>query len=114
MAQELKIISDFYDFNLWLLGRTEKFPRHHRYSLGTSMENRCQTVLALLLRAKYGRDKHLFLNEASVELDILRLQTRMAKDLTILPLKSHEYAAKTLAAVGAQIGGWLRSQGPHS
>jgi len=34
MAQELKVIADFYDFMLWLIRHTEKFPRHHRYSLG--------------------------------------------------------------------------------
>jgi len=34
MAQELKVIQDFYDFMLWLIGHTEKFPRHYRYSLG--------------------------------------------------------------------------------
>lgn len=27
MAQELKVIRDFYDFMLWLVQRTEKFPR---------------------------------------------------------------------------------------
>ena len=30
MAQELKVIQDFYDFMLWLIQHTEKFPRHHR------------------------------------------------------------------------------------
>ncbi|GMU26297.1 MAG: hypothetical protein AMXMBFR16_12020 [Candidatus Uhrbacteria bacterium] len=34
MAQELKVIADFYDFMLWLIRHTEKFPRHHRYGLG--------------------------------------------------------------------------------
>ena len=57
MAQELKVIQDFYDFMLWLIRHTEKFPRHHRYSLGLAMENRMQTILALLLRAKTGRAK---------------------------------------------------------
>ena len=42
MAQELKVIADFYDFTLWLIRHTEKFPRHHRYSLGLAMENRLQ------------------------------------------------------------------------
>ncbi len=28
MAQELKVMQDFYDFTLWLIGHTEKFPRH--------------------------------------------------------------------------------------
>lgn len=38
MGQELKVIADFYDFMLWMTHHTEKFPRHHRYSLGVSME----------------------------------------------------------------------------
>jgi hypothetical protein len=57
VAQELKVIQDFYDFTLWLIQHTEKFPRHHRYSLGMAIENRLQRVLELLLRAKYSRDK---------------------------------------------------------
>ena len=40
MAKELKVISDFYDFMLWLIRHTEKFPRHRRYSLGAAMEDR--------------------------------------------------------------------------
>jgi hypothetical protein len=55
VAEELKVISDFYDFMLWLTQRIEKFPRQHRYSLGIAMENRLQTNLALLLKAKTRR-----------------------------------------------------------
>ena len=33
VVQELKVIADFYDFMLWMIQHTEKFPRHHRYSL---------------------------------------------------------------------------------
>ena len=34
MESELKVISDFYDFMLYLTQRIETLPRHHRYSLG--------------------------------------------------------------------------------
>lgn len=54
LAQELKVIADFYDFMLWLIKHIEKFPRHHRYSLGISIENRLQRLLGFLLRAKYS------------------------------------------------------------
>ena len=57
MKSELKVIADFYDFMLWLIRQTEKFPRHHRYSLGLAMENRLQTILSLLLRAEYSKAK---------------------------------------------------------
>ncbi|MGD0092792.1 MAG: diversity-generating retroelement protein Avd [Planctomycetota bacterium] len=111
--EELKVVADFYEFMLWLVQHTEKFPRQHRYSLGIAIENRLQTLLALLLRAKYAKagGKVAHLTEANLELEILRFQLRLAKDLRALPLKSHEYAAKAVQGLGTQIGGWLKSQG---
>jgi len=110
MAEELKVISDFYQFMIWLVKRIEKFPRHHRYSLGSAMENRLQAILALLLKAKYRSDKASYLRDANIELEILRFQIRMAKDLKVLPVKSHGFAAKAVVSIGSQIGGWLRQK----
>lgn len=111
MGQELKVIADFYDFMLWMIRHTEKFPRHHRYSLGLAMENRLQDILGLLLQAKYSRDKAGFLTRANLELEVLRFQIRLAKDLKALPVKSHGFAADSMQSIGAQVGGWLRSKG---
>ena len=110
MSRELKVIADFYDFMLWTIKHTEKFPRHHRYSLGVSIEDRLQKLLGLFLRAKYSRDKTDVLNEANLELEILRFQMRLAKDLKVLPVKSHGYAAKLTKSIGSQIGGWLKQK----
>ena len=110
MAQELKIIADFYDFMLWLVQHVEKFPRHHRYSLGIAIENRLQTILSLLLRAKYAKEKRRLLEEANIELEILRFQVRMAKDLKAFAVSSHEHATKLTLNIGSQIGGWLKAQ----
>jgi hypothetical protein len=111
VAQELKVISDCYDLVVYLVQRIEKFPRHHRYSLGIAIENRLQEILALLLRAKFNRAKRSeFLEEVNVQLDILRFQIRMAKDLKAFPVKSHGHASKLLQEIGLQVGGWLRSK----
>ena len=110
MAFELKIISDFYDFILWTIHHTEKFPRHHRYSLGTSIEKRLFDILGLLLKAKFSKEKTGFLNEANIELEILRFELRLAKDLKVLSVKSHGFAAESLQLIGSQIGGWLRNK----
>lgn len=110
MAQELKVIADFYDFMLWTINHTEKFPRHHRYSLGVSIENRLHTILSALLRAKYSKDKAAWLGEANIELEVLRFQLRLAKDLKMLPIKSHGYAAKSMGSIGSQVGGWLKGR----
>jgi hypothetical protein len=108
--QELKVIADFYDFMLWLIRHTEKFPRHHRYSLGLAMENRLQGILGLLLQSKYSRDKQGPLTQANLELEVLRFQVRLAKDLKALPVKSHGYAAEAMQSIGSQVGGWLKNR----
>ena len=113
VSRELKVIADFYDFMLWAVKHTEGFPRHHRYSLGTAIENRLQRLLGMLLRAKYSHEKTELLNEANIELEILRFQIRLAKDLKVLPVKSHGYAAKVMESIGSQIGGWIKKEGKH-
>lgn len=110
MATELKIIQDFYDFMLWMIRHIEKYPRHHRYSLGYAMESRMQKILELLLRAKYGKDKAGVLNDANIELEVLRFQLRLSKDLNILPVKSYGFGSKCLLEVGSQAGGWSKSK----
>jgi hypothetical protein len=109
-GRKLKVIQDVYDFTLWLLGHIGKFPRQHRYSLGIAMEKRLQRILELLLRAKYARRKAGYLDDANIEMEILRFQVRLAKDLRVLPVKSHGKAAAHALAIGAQIGGWLASR----
>jgi len=110
VAQELKVIQDFYDFMLWVIQHTEKFPRHHRYSLGLAIENRLQVILDRLLRAKYARSKGNHLQDANMELELLRFQLRLARDLKALPIRSHGYAAEVMQGIGSQIGGWLKAR----
>src|SRR5262249_23117521 len=108
-----KVISGFYDLIKYLTGRIEKFPRHHRYSLGLAMEHRLQTILALLIRAKYtGKPeaKVGLLTDANVELEVLRIQMRLGLDLKALPSQSHGHAVRLPEQVGVQVGGWLRSR----
>lgn len=108
--EELKIIQDFYDFMLWMIRHIEKYPRHHRYSLGYAMENRLQKILGLLLKAKYSSEKRDILSDANIELEILRFQLRLSKDLEILPIKSYGFGSKSLLAIGSQAGGWMKSK----
>jgi hypothetical protein len=52
--RELAIILDLYDLTLYLIQRYERFPRHHPYGLGSAIKTRLQTLLGLLVRAKYS------------------------------------------------------------
>lgn len=111
--KELKVILDFYDLMLYLVQRCERFPRHHRYSLGIAIEGRLHAILGLLIKAKYTArtTKRQSLLLANTELEILRFQLRLAKDLQAFGARSHGHASMLVHEVGMQIGGWLRSIG---
>lgn len=110
MARELQVINDFHTLMVDLFQRIARFPRHHRHSLGVDIEHRLQGVLALLIRAKYGPgdQRATRLHETNIELEVLRFQLRLARDLTILPNKGHGHVLQLLHNVGAQVGGWLK------
>jgi hypothetical protein len=112
MTPELPIISDCYDMNLEVIRRVEKFPRHHRYTMGKDLEQRSRRILELLIRAKYQGDRRIkgeMLNDVNTDLQVLRFELRLAKDAKALPLKGHEYLAQKLENLGSQVGGWMKS-----
>ena len=106
--EELPIIRAFYDFVLWLTPKIAKFPRNHRFVLGERMERQLYNILENLIRAKYTRDRKPILDRVNVDLEVLRFQVRLAKDLHCLPVKSYGLAAEQLVDVGRQVGGWHR------
>ena len=111
MAKDLPVISQCYDLALYLSQRVESFPRSHRYTLGADIERRVQGLLGQLIRAKYAPSDHRpnLLNEVNADLEVLRFQLRLARDLKALPVNSQGHAAGLVEGVGAQVGGWLKS-----
>ncbi len=116
MSNELKVIADCYDLALYLSQRVEKFPRSHRYTLGADIERRAQGLRGDLIRAKFAAvdRRGSILTDVNAELEVLRFQIRLAKDLKALPVTSQGHAATLVAGVGAQVGGWLKSLAPRT
>src|SRR3954452_23383731 len=77
---ELTVITKAYDLILWSCNHTAKFPRNHRFVLGERIERTLYDLLEILIRAKYTRQRHELLDQANLVLEILRFQTRLAKD----------------------------------
>ena len=82
--EELPIIRAFYDFVLWLSPKIAKFPRDQRFVLGERMERQLYEVLENLIRAKYTRSRKVILDQVNLDLEILRFQIRLAKDMRCL------------------------------
>ena len=109
--EELIVITKTYDLVLWSCNHTSRFPRNHRFVLGERIERGLYALLELLIRAKYARECRELLEQANLQLEILRFQMRLAKDLQCLRANSYAFAAKAIDEIGRLVGGWLRSRG---
>jgi len=79
--QELIVITKTYDLVLWSCNHTSKFPRNHRFVLGERIERNLYNLLETLIAAKYTKNRQRLLEEANLNLEVLRFQMRLAKDL---------------------------------
>ncbi|TWT40858.1 hypothetical protein KOR42_48540 [Thalassoglobus neptunius] len=107
--EDLPIIRAWYELTVWLIPKIGKFPRDIRFTLGERIETRVLTVLELLIRARYAKDRIALLEEANTEIDVIFYLLRIARDLKALPTKGYGFASEKLVNVGTQLGGWRKS-----
>ena len=107
---ELPVIQRMYDLMLWYVPRLNKFPRDHKFMLGDRIQHQLHVLLEGLIRARYLSDKIGVLESLNVELEVLRFQTRLAKDFELLDVRRYEHASKLINEIGENLGGWLRQQ----
>jgi 23S rRNA-intervening sequence protein len=108
--QELIVITKTHDLILWSCNHTSKFPRNHRFVLGERIERNLYGLLETLIAAKYTKNRQRLLEEANLNLEVLRFQMRLAKALQYLKVESYAFAPKAIDEIGRLIGGWLRSR----
>ncbi|MDA1053035.1 MAG: diversity-generating retroelement protein Avd [Planctomycetota bacterium] len=112
ITTEMKVIEKTYDLVVWSCQHIGKFPRSHRFTLGDRLEQRLYQVLEMLLRAKYDRERLVLLQQANLELELLRFQFRLAKDLKCLSIDSYGSASRSVNEVGKLVGGWIKQSAP--
>ncbi len=79
---------------------------------GQRIETRLYEIFEGLVRAKYGRgpDKARLLGAVNLDLEILRMLSRLAHEMKMLPHKSQAYAARETDDIGRMVGGWFKQQ----
>ena len=110
-GEELTVITKTYDLIRWACPLTSRFPRHHRFVLGTRIEHRLYDLLETLIQARYTRQRQPLLEQANLTLEVLRFHMRLAKDLQCLRVKSYAFAGKAVDEIGRLVGGWLKTAG---
>ena len=103
------IFAKSHDLLVWLLQHTAKFPKSERFRLAKRVEDSAFAFYDLIARATKTRDKRSVLLEADLELDRLRLNTRLCVELKLLTPAQYEHAASALVEVGKLLGGWIKS-----
>jgi hypothetical protein len=109
-VQTPQIVSDFYDFMLWCMDRTQRFPRNYRGTLSRWVEDQLWSILNLLIEAAYSRQKLSLLQQGNLQLQKLRFLIRLCKDRQCLSLGQYEHAARIMNALGTALGGWIKQQ----
>jgi hypothetical protein len=108
---ELLVITKMYDLVIWSNNHIIKFPRAHRFTLGDRLAERLARILEMLIRCRYKAERAAILHEVNLELELLRFQFRMAKDMKCLPVESYGSATRAVNEVGRLVGSWIKKLG---
>jgi hypothetical protein len=110
------IFAKTYDLELWLMQKTTKFPREHRFVLARFVQEallRFQEHLieAATLPKRDRTGKLARLGRADVELTKLRFHLRLCRDLDLLDAGPHRHVSQMVDEVGRLLGGWFKALG---
>ena len=86
-----------------------QFPTFERHVLAAEMRQSMLGLLRLIVVCNKRDHKKTTLQELDAELDLLRCQVRLAKDLGYLDFKKYETWAKHNDEIGRMVGGWIKS-----
>jgi four helix bundle protein len=98
------------DFAEWLFPAVDRFPRREKFALCTQIKNSMYALIRLSIRAqKSARDKHRYLHDLDVELQMLKFLLRHAHRLQYLDTRRYESAGRKLMEIGKIVGGLLKA-----
>ncbi|NJM47320.1 MAG: diversity-generating retroelement protein Avd [Alkalinema sp. RU_4_3] len=107
---ELSVIQKTYDLIKWYAPILSRLPKSYKFSLGDRVFSGLQDVLEELIRARFAKDKITHLNAVNTKLEVLRYQTRLLHDLSLIDNRRYEYVSNLFNGVGKEVGGWLKQQ----
>lgn len=100
-----------YDFILWLIPLTLKFPKSQRFLLAECVGTLALDFYDLILSATMEpAQQQRRLDEADRMLTKLRLYVRLSFDLHCISIGQYEHAAGRMDEIGRLLGGWKRKR----
>lgn len=102
-----KKVYDLYKEFYFCIGN---FPRKDKYSLGQKCESIISEIMECVLEASQlpKSEKSPYLEKASVKLNLLRMYTRLAKEIRALDINKYILIEEMINEIGKMLGGWKR------
>ncbi|HOZ37140.1 MAG TPA: diversity-generating retroelement protein Avd [Anaerolineaceae bacterium] len=98
-----------YDFLLWLIPLTLKYPKSQRFLLAEKTSQIALDFYNLILEGALKRSNEVgFIVDADLLLTTLRLYSRLGFDLKCISMSQYEFASRSLDEIGRLLGGWKR------
>jgi len=108
--QELSIVQKTHDFIKWYIPILNRLPKDRKFQLGSRTIERTYELLEGLIEAKYAKNKLAKLEDLNISLSVLRHQTRLLHEFSLISLQRYEYANRSMQEIGNELGGWIEQR----
>jgi hypothetical protein len=109
MINDYPILSHWYKTLDWILNRTEKMPKHSRYSFNNRIASSSLDVLELLIETVYSKERKVILSKINLILEKLRFLFRICFDRRYISASQYRYISEQIDTAGRMCGGWMKS-----
>lgn len=100
-----------YDFLLWVIPLTLKFPKSQRFLLAERLSKMVLDFYDLILEAVLEPTKEVeTLRQADKQLTKIRLYVRLSYDLRCINSQEFEHTSRLTDELGRLLGGWQKKR----
>jgi four helix bundle protein len=94
----------FNDFIGYLFPIVERFPRHERYALCTTIKNHCYSIVQNIIDVHRAKSKYTGFYKIDGQLEFLRWLLRHSHERKYLSHRSFETSVKMVDEIGRILG----------
>ena len=104
--EHLPLFKDVYDFNLHFFKLSRGFPKDIKYGLAQEVREQTSFLLDQIILANNSVDKKPYLIRSENCIEVIKIKTRMLRDLEALNIKSYCFISTWLINISKQITAW--------
>lgn len=106
---DIPIFKKAYDLYLLMYVSRKDIPKQDRHGLWARIEKSNLDVIEGILHANalYKEEKVEMLRKTSIDLNMLRVYVRLAKDIKLIDIKKYSKLQQDIDEIGRMLGGWI-------